>query len=47
MITKLYHGSSRIITEPKILTQNRTLDFGAGFKSLKFLTFTNHIEVAK
>lgn len=31
MTTKLYHGSSQIITEPKILTPNRTLDFGAGF----------------
>ncbi|MDR3292633.1 MAG: DUF3990 domain-containing protein [Clostridiales bacterium] len=28
---KLYHGSNIIVDEPKILTQYRELDFGAGF----------------
>lgn len=27
----LYHGSNLIVDEPKILTPNRYLDFGAGF----------------
>lgn len=28
---KLYHGSSEIVKQPRILTPNRTLDFGEGF----------------
>ena len=27
----LYHGSNVLVTEPKILKQNRFLDFGFGF----------------
>lgn len=27
----LYHGSLNIVKEPKILTSNRTLDYGTGF----------------
>lgn len=27
----LYHGSSTIVTEPKILTPNRPMDYGSGF----------------
>lgn len=28
---KLYHGSQAIVIEPRIITPNRTLDYGAGF----------------
>jgi len=28
---KLYHGSNLIVSEPKLLTRYRELDFGAGF----------------
>jgi len=28
---KLYHGSNLVVDAPKIITQTRTLDFGAGF----------------
>mgnify|MGYP003549368524 FL=1 len=28
---KLYHGSLEIVSEPRIITPNRTLDYGRGF----------------
>lgn len=28
---KLYHGSLEVISEPRIITPNRTLDYGRGF----------------
>lgn len=28
---KLFHGSNVAVTEPQIITSNRTLDFGSGF----------------
>lgn len=31
MKTKLYHGSLEIVSSPKILEPNRTLDYGKGF----------------
>ncbi len=27
----LYHGSNVVVTDPKIIKANRTLDFGNGF----------------
>ena len=30
-IMKLYHGSNLIVSEPKLIVQTRTLDFGKGF----------------
>lgn len=28
---KLYHGSLEVVSEPRIITPNRTLDYGRGF----------------
>lgn len=46
----LYHGSNLVVSEPKLVVQNRFLDFGYGFyttltstKALSYLKFCGTI----
>lgn len=36
----LYHGSNVVVSEPKLIQQNRFLDFGFGFYTTLTLYFT-------
>ena len=39
----VYHGSNLIVDQPRLVNQNRTLDFGSGF----YTTTNQNLEIVK